>query len=350
MLLIITSLLIVFYIIYAFFDRQLQKKWMAQPAKTGKLQLVNAGEVFYRLKGSGSCIIIIEAALGSSSAEWWHIQDVLAEKYTVLTYDRPGYGWSSAAVTPRTSKVIATELHHLLGTLHLPPPYLLIGHSQGGLYMNHFARLFPAETAGCIFLDPLSPDDNRFKKELDKEVYESSGVDKGMSLNSFVWLNRLSLLRPLKKLVMAGPPFYYCRDEVSAATREIIWQHLLRPSLGSTSLEEYKAAHDELNLAPLRIPQDFPQVPLLVIYHSPAIMIQEIVTYGWLQSDKARKVEVLWKTLVEGYLALSPDKSRWVQFSSSSHFMNLDNAPEVIAEINKFITTDLSGATVRQPL
>ena len=84
-----------------------------------------------------------------------HLQDALAEQVHTVAYDRCGLGWSSACVSERTPKQVSSELRSLLQAAGIEPPWILVGHSFGGLVMQRFALDYPSETAGLILLDPM---------------------------------------------------------------------------------------------------------------------------------------------------------------------------------------------------
>ncbi|HTV92586.1 MAG TPA: alpha/beta hydrolase [Verrucomicrobiae bacterium] len=96
---------------------------------------------------------MLDAGLGDWSPSWIQIQGRLASRTTVCTYDRAGYGFSDPASSPRTSDAIAGELHDLLRLAHLPAPYLLVGHSFGGLNILAFTEMYRPEVAGLVLVD-----------------------------------------------------------------------------------------------------------------------------------------------------------------------------------------------------
>ena len=274
--------------------------------------------------------------MGTSCAEWWHIQDAIAPFARCVTYDRAGYGWSEPASAPRTSQHIAHDLNALLQQTGLPPPYIFVGHSQGGLYINHYARLFPEQVEALIFVDPLSPRDNAFEKQLSPEVFHGSGVDKTRGIRLLLPLSKTGLLRLLKPLMLKSPPFYYYKN-IAPEITEIIWQHLLRPSAATTALDEYRQAHLDANNQALLGQHGFPQVPVTVIYHTPEIIIDEIMKYGGLEKPQALAVEQLWESLVREYVKLSPN-SQWSGTTRSSHFVHMDEPQRIVDAVRQRLT------------
>ena len=123
-------------------------------------QLVNVGG--YRMHlyciGQGSPTVVLDSGLGDSWLPWYKVQPAIAQFTRVCSYDRAGLGWSDASPHPRTSKVIAEELHALLHNAGMTGPFVLVGHSFGGMNVRMYARLFPAEVTGVVLVDSVHPD------------------------------------------------------------------------------------------------------------------------------------------------------------------------------------------------
>lgn len=324
--------LIATYIVWSGWTFQ---RWLDHPAAPGKRVRVGDVEWYIRVQGTGGPVVVIETGLSALSAEWWTIQDELAQTCTVITYDRAGYGWSDASPHPRTSGQIAAELRGLLDALGVPGPYVLVGHSQGGLYVQHFARAYPDQVAGVVLLDPLSAEDNRWKAELPPEVYAGSGVDKSPTLKTGVIAARLGLLRLLERFIKQSPPFYYMRNPAPEVVNAI-WQHMQRASLYTTALEEYRLAHDPANTAALYAAGDFPAVPLKVLYHDAKVIIAETMQYGGLSEAQAAQVESFWEALLREMLTLSPH-SEWISCEGASHFIHLTRPDIVVAQVKALL-------------
>ena len=107
--------------------------------------------------GRGSPTILLEAGLMSTVLSWSELQRALAGSFRVVSYDRAGLGWSELGPMPRTADRIVDELHTLLERAGISPPYVLVGHSFGGLTMPLFAARFPDEVAGMVLVDPVAP-------------------------------------------------------------------------------------------------------------------------------------------------------------------------------------------------
>ena len=125
---------------------------------TGEGRWIDIGgkRSFYLVeKGSSGPTVIFEAGIGATHLNWHHIQEAVSHFAQTASYDRGGLGWSSTARSARTPANIAGELHQLLEGAGLKPPYLLVGHSFGGLVMRRFALDYPLEVTGLLLVDPM---------------------------------------------------------------------------------------------------------------------------------------------------------------------------------------------------
>jgi pimeloyl-ACP methyl ester carboxylesterase len=126
-----------------------------------------AGAVTEIAAGSGTPAIVFESGLGDGADTWRALADDLARDTTVFAYTRgtPADGETEAVV--RTGPAVVAELRSRLRALGLKPPYLLVGHSLGGLYVQLFAKLHPDEIAGLVLIDSSHPDQRaRLRAEL----------------------------------------------------------------------------------------------------------------------------------------------------------------------------------------
>jgi pimeloyl-ACP methyl ester carboxylesterase len=99
-------------------------------------------------------ILIFENGLGMGLGNWDLVMDELARFAPVFAYDRAGVEKSEKVYQMPTVKLVAENLKAILTTLTIPPPYILVGHSMGGLYARGFAGFYPNDIAGLVFIDP----------------------------------------------------------------------------------------------------------------------------------------------------------------------------------------------------
>src|SRR3954452_4189908 len=118
-------------------------------------QLVDVGPYRLHLECTGSRgpTVVLEPGGGGSAASLGLIAPAVARDSRVCVYDRAGRGWSDPAASPPDGAQIATDLHTLLTRAHVPGPYVLAGHSFGGLYVRAYAAKYPDEVAGLVLVD-----------------------------------------------------------------------------------------------------------------------------------------------------------------------------------------------------
>src|SRR5215217_4593797 len=158
--------------------------------------------------GQGSPTVLLDAGSGLFSAQWVRVQREVSGTTRVCAYDRAGMGWSEMGPDPREARQISSELHTLLEGANIEGPYVLVGHSFGGLYVQTYAARYPDEVAGVVLVDSSSPkqvshqpvtrDSNEPQKQIFAVVPRLARL--GVSLPA-----RLGVVRLLSKLDPASP-------------------------------------------------------------------------------------------------------------------------------------------------
>ena len=126
-------------------------------AMPGQLVDVGGHRLHLHCTGSGSPIVVLEPGAGMSSSTMGWIAPAVARDTRVCVYDRAGRGWSDPADTPQDATQIAADLHTLLQRANVPGPYVLAGHSFGGLYALTYAAQYPGDVAGMVLIDSTAP-------------------------------------------------------------------------------------------------------------------------------------------------------------------------------------------------
>ena len=140
---------IVYQSLGAYFDRR-------RYAREGRwIDIGGRRRLYFVEKGSGNPTVLFEAGIAATNLNWFHIQGPVSRFASTFSYDRGGLGWSSRCRTPRTPSNIAIELHRLLEGASIRPPYILVGHSFGGLVMRRFALDYPDEVTSIVLVDPM---------------------------------------------------------------------------------------------------------------------------------------------------------------------------------------------------
>jgi pimeloyl-ACP methyl ester carboxylesterase len=120
--------------------------------------------------GAGGPVVVLEAGLAASSLSWSLVQSRVAEFTTVVSYDRAGLGWSIAAPPRQTALDAAHALARLLGSTGHPGPFILVGHSFGGLIVRLFQQHYPDRTAGLVLVDPVVREEWRDASEAKRRM------------------------------------------------------------------------------------------------------------------------------------------------------------------------------------
>jgi pimeloyl-ACP methyl ester carboxylesterase len=166
----------------------------------GRMVDVGGHRLHLHCNGSGSPTVVFDAALGASSLSWSLVQPEVARLTRACTYDRAGFGWSDAGPKPRTAGRIADELYELLRRANVPPPYLLVGHSFGGLVMRIFVARHRHEVSGLVLIDPAHPEE-----WLEPGEHERRQIERGVRLcRHGATAARLGIARGVAALVGLG--------------------------------------------------------------------------------------------------------------------------------------------------
>jgi pimeloyl-ACP methyl ester carboxylesterase len=123
-------------------------------AMPGQLVDIGGRRLHVHLTGSGSPTVVLVSGLGETSTYWggW-IAPAVAKNTTVCAWDRAGQGWSDPPARPQDGVAVAADLRALLDRARIPGPYVLVGHSTGGVYARIFAAGYPDQVAGMVLLD-----------------------------------------------------------------------------------------------------------------------------------------------------------------------------------------------------
>lgn len=178
-----------------------------------KSKTVGNALVEYALQGSGQPVVVFESGLGDGMDSWAKVFPEVSRFATAFAYNRAGYGKSSHGSSVRDGAHIVAELRALLMQAGLRPPYVLVGHSLGGTYLELFARSHPTEVAGLVLVESRAASMTRRCREA--------------------------------KLLMCDPP---------------PWLVAMMPGAASAEYAAADATFDQLHAAPA-----LPPVPLIVL-------------------------------------------------------------------------------------
>lgn len=123
--------------------------------------IVDGHRVAYQVLGNGKPVVVMISGLGDDMSSFRDVAAEIAEVATVIIYDRAGYGESGAVMGPRDAQAAERELSGLLAQIGVSGPYMLVGHSVGGLFAEYYAVMHPGEVEGLILEDSRPADFTR---------------------------------------------------------------------------------------------------------------------------------------------------------------------------------------------
>jgi len=150
-------------------------------------QMIDIGgyRLHMHVEGEGSPTVIFDAGAGGIGLSWELVHRAIAKVTRVVTYDRAGLGWSEPSPCPRDAPTMALELHTMLVNANIKAPYIIVGHSLGGVVARQFAAKYPNEVAGLVMVDSAHEQQMKhFPKALVKMVNSMKGIFAVMRLLS----------------------------------------------------------------------------------------------------------------------------------------------------------------------
>lgn len=247
--------------------------------------------------------VIIDSGLGGFSLEWTTLQKQLSRYNRVCSYDRSGYGWSEESPNPRTTSVIATELHLLLETAGIEGPYVMVGHSFGGYNIRYFASQYPDQIAGLVFIDASHPEQFERMPGL-VSTKENDIKRKGMQIK--LAIPRLSNNFPREYLNTA----YFLMCNLKARRTQL------------QELENFKISANQVMAN-----DHLPDVPVIVITHGKRI---------WPHNEIGDESEQVWQDL-QDELAMLGKNSIHLIADKSGHSVHLDQPLLIYTAISDLV-------------
>lgn len=190
------------FLVGALAEKRLSRKDDNRFPGLGSLVDIGDGRVLHaRVMGPDrGPTVVFENGMSSPLEMWDRVQSAVAGVTRTVSYDRAGLGWSSPGPLPRTAARVTEDLEKLLAAIGAPGPYVLVGHSYGGLHIRHFADRHPDLVAGIVFVDSAHPD--QFERSTRQRMslslmISSTGENARWSRFGFPRLRANKVLRPI---------------------------------------------------------------------------------------------------------------------------------------------------------
>ncbi len=255
-------------------------------------------------RGDGPTVIL-ESGFGGWSIDWSAVQPDIARFARVCSYDRAGMGYSDRGPASATSRAgVARDLRWLLERAHIPGPYVVVGHSLGGIYAREFARRYPDDVVGLVFVDSTHED---IAKSVTKKEFDQA-------MSQLKQLRYARYLMPLGAQRLIHVPVSNGRD-LPPSVRKQANAIGYRSSSYFALYDSMKALVDE-NASGALTMKPIPDVPLVVI-----------ASEKNLEDPEHGRV---WNELQHEFLKLTSDAT-YVEAKGSGHFVMVDR-PRVVVE------------------
>jgi pimeloyl-ACP methyl ester carboxylesterase len=267
--------------------------------------------------------VVMEAAIGETGLLWSLVQPAVARRSRACVYDRAGLGWSDPSPRPRTAEIMVEELHTLLATAEVPGPYVLVGHSFGGLLVRLYAARHPQEVAGLVLIDSAHEDQYRRAPSEIRELlpqFEEQARQQFEGLKALIESGSLDLgMLPVPPGLPASAAEIF-RALVAASSKHV--------ETFMAEQQAVQAIHAELRAARITSLGD---LPLVVLSHD------EPMAMPGLSDEANQTYEQLWQDLQAELAGLS-SQGRLMVAEGSGHYIQLERPQLVIDAIAEVVT------------
>ena len=303
----------------------------AEPAlePPGELVDVDGHAMHLYCTGEGSPTVVLDTGLGDSSVNFHPLQERISEFTRVCSYDRAGYGWSEPGPEPRTSQQIVDELSTLLENAGEAGPYVLAGHSFGGLNTILFAAENPDDVAGVVLIDSSHPDQLTALADVPEVLAVQDAEIAG--------LGELATAAEAGQVVAA--------DVLAAAPAALpddlkqTWAELfVQPTSLNTAVAEYDAL--ESSMTQVAENGSLGDIPLIVLAQGlglDAVLPAEALESLGLTPEVLARYDEIWRGLQEDHVTRSTDGTLVVA-ENSPHYIYFEEPDVVVTAIEDLVT------------
>jgi pimeloyl-ACP methyl ester carboxylesterase len=274
----------------------------------------------YKIIGKDKAVLVIETGIGSSFYDWYSIVEDLKEDFTIVLYHRCGYGKSQDPKTSRTTKNIAEELNYLIDKIGIKDKFILMGHSFGGLCVQHYAKMYPYKLKGIMLLDSTS---FNFKQlyMLDTPVMNSLiAIDKMVESNTNSSKKSKEELKQQNRNIISA-----YENRISDVDMKSVEEFFTSSTLHKTIADEFQ--NWDIDSNEIKSIPEFPNIPLIVIARD-----NKVTERGWVKYNIPEKEAILyedeWRKLQIELSKLS-DEGRVIIAENSDHEIYLDR-PDIV--------------------
>ena len=317
-------------------EEQMQQLRAQYPAP-GELVEVDGNRMHIRCEGTGSPTVVMEAGSGDCSLSWALVQQNVSAFTRVCTYDRQGYAWSDPVPGPLTASNVSGRLHMLLSRANVSSPYILVGHSLGGVYVRYYTHRYPDEVAGMVLVDPgsewqmIRTGDN-FAREQKAAIGTTTSLLRGLGKEAAngTFVKNLSLLQDYCNPKL--PTYEYHAFQALWATEPSFWDSCVVEGESGFSIWDEVSRENITTLG---------NIPLIVISSG------QDMGYS-ADPEKNLYANKVFRTLQKEMAAESP-QGKYLIAADSSHYIQLDNPELVTGAISSVVNATRNNSPLRVP-
>ena len=317
------------------------------PKPIGKLVDIGGYSLHLNASGRAKPTVVLISGAGDFSFDWTLVQPEVSRFTSCVSYDRSGLAWSDLGPTPRTMRQDAFELHLLLQKARIKGPYILVGHSLGGLIARTHAALYPNDVAGIVLVDSTTEDTTlsyQGKIVRVRDAAKTRPIPMMQTLASSPPkpptksdLEQFEFNKQLFGEPKIGPPF----DRLPASSQALRLWALRNPKLSAQTddfwAEELQAMHESR----AKNPYQLGDIPLVVLIGGKSGEVPQGATdEQWMQLFEE-------KVKQKRELANLSKNSKVVIADKSGHHIQLDQPELVVGAIRQVVESVRSGRKLR---
>lgn len=300
---------------------RLKTRLKRQYPPVGQMIDIGGYRLHMRVEGEGTPTVVLDAGAGGIGLMWELIRPAIAKVTRVVVYDRAGLGWSEPSPHPRDASTMALELHTLLVNANISGPYILVGHSLGGVVARQFAAKYPHEVTGLVMVDSAHERQVKyFPEPLVKMVHSMKGM-----LSVMKFMGKLGLFALKPDLISVG--------DNGKLSNELVAQIRGVTAVSSSHAETFIAETESVYTAKTRPVATLGDLPLTVISHGQLDANAVPPSLGQAVRDE---YEAVWQKLQAEITALST-RGRRIVAEESGHNIMFDQPGIVIESILEMV-------------
>jgi pimeloyl-ACP methyl ester carboxylesterase len=276
--------------------------------------------------GEGSPAVIFDTGNGGPRYAWSGIQPDIAKLTRACWFDRAGEGWSDTGPFPRTSMTMSSDLHELLHRAGVPAPYVLVGHSLGGMNARVYNGMYPTDVAGAVLVDAAHGD------EATRAPAFMLGHSAARKWWHPIWIaGQTARITGVLRLML---PATRLPADTTKRTRGMIVR-ALRNQPASVATTEFNATEPE-SYAEAERATDFGDRPLIVLTRGKI----NLPPHPSSEDREAAAYELVWQHEIQPKLARLSTRGQQIIVAGSGHGIP-EEAPQVVVEAVRKVVADV---------